>query len=178
MATPVFVIDAFSDGEFTGNPAGVCLLAREAPRAWMQRVASEMKHSETAFVSPAPRGFRLRWFTPTIEVDLCGHATLAAAHVLWQTGVLESSRAARFSTSGGTLFATRRGTRIELDFPAVLCQKVPAPRKLVKGVGEPIDFVGRNRWDYLVEISSPARLRRLVPDLEAIASCGGRGVIV
>jgi len=178
MSTPIFVVDAFAAREFTGNPAGVCLLRRPAPRAWMQRVAAEMKHAETAFVSPAPGGFRLRWFTPTVEVDLCGHATLASAHVLWSVGALPARSPARFFTKSGTLTAVRRPPFIRLDFPSEPCAAADAPPALEEAIAGPYRFVGQNRHDYLVELDSPRRLRDLRPDMDRLTQVGGRGVIV
>jgi predicted PhzF superfamily epimerase YddE/YHI9 len=178
MVAPIFVVDAFASREFTGNPAGVCLLGRPASKAWMQRVAAEMKHAETSFVSPAAGGFRLRWFTPMVEVDLCGHATLAAAHVLWETGAIPPDRVATFQTRSGQLTAVRRAPFIELDFPSDPCVEVSPPASLKEAIGGTFRFVGRNRLDYLVELDSPQRLRALEPDFERIASVGGRGVIV
>ena len=178
MSVPIYVVDAFASGEFTGNPAGVCLLDRPAPRAWMQRVAAEMKHAETAFIVPRREGFGLRWFSPTVEVDLCGHATLASAHVLWESGRLPRARPAKFRTLSGTLTAVRRGARIELDFPAQPCSAASPPAALTEAVGGPFRYVGRNRLDYLVEIASPRRLRTLAPDLDRLRAVGGRGVIV
>jgi predicted PhzF superfamily epimerase YddE/YHI9 len=174
----MYVVDAFAKAPFTGNPAAVCLLPRPAPRAWMQQLAAEMKHAETAFVSPQPAGFRLRWFSPTVEVDLCGHATLAAAHVLWTTGRLPRTEVARFDTLSGRLTATRRGSRIELDFPAEPCAAATPPAALREAISGKFRFVGQNRLDYLIEVDSARRLRTLAPDLEGIASVGGRGVIV
>jgi predicted PhzF superfamily epimerase YddE/YHI9 len=178
MALPIYVVDAFASGEFTGNPAGVCLLPRPAPADWMQHVASEMKHAETSFVYPTRDGFRLRWFTPSVEVDLCGHATLAAAHVLWETGLLPRGREARFFTRSGVLTAVRAPPFIQLDFPADLCHRVKPPPQLTAALGGGFRFVGRGRWDYLVELASPRRVRRLRPDFDRIARLGGRGVIV
>ncbi len=178
MSTPLFVVDAFAHREFTGNPAGVCLLRRPAPRSWMQRVAAEMKHAETAFVSPVPGGFRLRWFTPTVEVDLCGHATLASAHVLWSAGVLPARSPGRFFTQSGPLTAVRRPPFIMLDFPSEPCEEVDAPPALEAAIDRPYRFVGQNRHDYLVELDSPRRLRELRPEMDRLTQVGGRGVIV
>ena len=120
MATvPCLQVDAFADRPFTGNPAAVCLLEQEADAGWMQAVASEMNLSETAFVHPRDDGFGLRWFTPAVEVDLCGHATLASAHALWSEGVVPDGRAILFHTKSGKLGCERQGEIIELDFPAI-----------------------------------------------------------
>src|SRR3954454_17850670 len=118
MVQPVFVVDAFTDRPFAGNAAAVCPLDRPAADAWMQHVAAEMNLSETAFLVPEDDGYHLRWFTPAVEVDLCGHATVASAHVLWQDGHLPAGQQARFYTRSGRLTADLRGEWIELDFPA------------------------------------------------------------
>ena len=118
MTHPIYQIDAFTERAFFGNPAAVCLLESAADPAWMLNVAREMNLSETAFLAPGDRGFDLRWFTPAVEVDLCGHATLASAHILWETGRLAASQDARFNTRSGLLVASRRGDWIELNFPA------------------------------------------------------------
>ncbi|MFY9344034.1 MAG: PhzF family phenazine biosynthesis protein, partial [Planctomycetota bacterium] len=115
--TPCFHVDAFAAGPFRGNPAAVCLLAAPRPLSWLRAVAAEMNLSETAFVLPLADGFRLRWFTPQVEVALCGHATLAPAHVLWSEGIAPGGAPLRFHTRSGLLLANRRGEQIELDFP-------------------------------------------------------------
>jgi predicted PhzF superfamily epimerase YddE/YHI9 len=178
MAVPIFVVDAFAARAFTGNPAGVCLLGRPAPAAWMQRVAAEMKHAETSFLWPTHDGFRLRWFTPTAEVALCGHATLAAAHILWETGALARRTPARFHTKSGVLTAVQRPPSIELDFPADRCAEVRPPPAMTAAIPPPYHFVGKGQFDFLVELDSPRRLRTVRPDLEALEALGGRGVIV
>ncbi len=145
----------------------------------MERVAAEMNLAETAFLLPRPDGYGLRWFTPTVEVDLCGHATLAAAHVLWEVGRLEPAATARFWTRSGWLSATRSGAWIELDFPAEAAQPSAAPRSLLEAlaIASP-RFVGRNRFDYLVEVESEAAVRAVQPDFRALAAVEARGVIV
>ena len=135
MSQSLIQVDAFTDRAFGGNPAAVLVLAREAEAAWMQAVASEMNLSETAFVTPEKDGFRLRWFTPRVEVDLCGHATLAAAHVLWENGVLPLTAPARFHTRSGLLTATREGSWIQLDFPAEFEEYCAAPLELTEARG-------------------------------------------
>ena len=127
MPLDLWLIDAFTDTPFRGNAAGVCLLAEPKPEAWMQGLAAELKQSETAFLLPRDDGFGLRWFTPAVEVDLCGHATLASAHVLWETGRLAGSQDARFNTRSGLLVASRRGDWIELNFPAKPVEPAVAP---------------------------------------------------
>ncbi len=122
---PLHQVDAFTERPFAGNPAAVCLLAEEADPAWMQAVASEMNLSETAFLLPegAPGAYGLRWFTPAVEVELCGHATLASAHVLWSTGSVAPDAAISFSTLSGTLTAARDGELIAMDFPAAVPER-------------------------------------------------------
>src|SRR5438105_531750 len=117
MGLTIVQVDAFTAVPFAGNPAAVCVLPAPRDAAWMQNVARETNLSETAFLDPHPEGYNLRWFTPAVEVDLCGHATLAAAHVLWEQGRLEPDRQARFLTRSGWLTAERVGAWIEMDFP-------------------------------------------------------------
>ena len=132
MRAPITTVDAFADRPFTGNPAGVCILAEPAPESWMQSVAAEMNLSETAFVVPQKDGYQLRWFAPAVEIDLCGHATLASAHVLWETGQLPRDAMARFHTiKSGILTAVRAGDLIELDFPSQPPTKADPPAELL-----------------------------------------------
>lgn len=171
-------VDAFTDRPFAGNPAAVCLLPSAANDVWMQQVAREMNLAETAFLVRRPDGFDLRWFTPTVEVDLCGHATLASAHVLWEEGHLRSDQTARFHTRSGVLSASREGTLIWLDFPATPPQPVAGLPELEHALGTTIKFLGRTTFDYLVELESETAVRSLEPDLSALARLGTRGVIV
>ena len=175
MPTPILVVDAFATGPFTGNPAGVCLLEGPAQEPWMQSVASEMKHAETAFVYPlVDGGFSLRWFTPTTEVDLCVHATLASAHALWSTGRLATTQVAHFQTRSGLLTATK-SEHIELDFPLEGPQAAQLPHP-IPGL-DPI-WTGRNRMDWIVEVADEAEVRSFVPDFQNISSLGLRGLQV
>lgn len=178
MSQPVVVVDAFTDQPFAGNPAAVCVLPEERPERWMQQVAREMNHAETAFLLKRADAWALRWFTPTLEVDLCGHATLASAHVLWETGVLGAAETARFRTRSGVLTATRSGAWIELDFPALENEYADAHPDLREALGVTPVEVMRSRFDYLVELDSEATVRKLVPSLALIATMGVRGVIV
>ncbi|HEX4824698.1 MAG TPA: PhzF family phenazine biosynthesis protein [Candidatus Polarisedimenticolaceae bacterium] len=179
MSWKIFQVDAFADRPFAGNPAGVCLLEREAPEKWMQAVAAEMNVAETAFlVRRADGAYDLRWFTPTVEVDLCGHATLGSAHVLWEIGALSSSERAVFHTKSGMLSAWREDGMIRMDFPAEHASEAPAPPGLLSGLGVKPVFAGKNRFDWLIEVESEAAVRAVVPALPAIAAVGGRGVIV
>jgi predicted PhzF superfamily epimerase YddE/YHI9 len=176
---PLFIIDAFTDRPFAGNPAAVCLLADRWPDdRWMQSVAAEMNLAETAFAYRRPDGvFPLRWMTPLAEVDLCGHATLATAHVLWQTGAADPGEVIRFDTRSGILTATRRGDEVELDFPATPAEPADPPPGLLEAVGAAPRFVGRTRFDYLLELGSASELRTLRPDFRRLAGVDCRGVI-
>jgi len=171
-------VDSFTSRPFAGNPAGVCILPKAADEAWMLKVASEMNLAETAFLVPQRDGYDLRWFTPTLEVDLCGHATLASAHVLWEDGHLKPNAQARFHTKSGLLTADRRDAWIELDFPATPAAPAEAPPGLSEALGATPQFVGRSKFDYLIELQDEATVRRLDPDLDAIGRVKTRGVIV
>jgi predicted PhzF superfamily epimerase YddE/YHI9 len=178
MGHPLYHVDAFTARPFAGNPAAVCLLERPAEGVWMQQVAAELNLSETAFLHPEVSAWRLRWFTPKVEVALCGHATLASAHILWETGRLPGDAVARFQTLSGPLAARRRGDWIELDFPAKRVMATPAPAGLLDALGCPAVFVGRNDFDYFVEVDSESGLRGLKPDFAKLAQIPVRGVIV
>jgi predicted PhzF superfamily epimerase YddE/YHI9 len=178
LNVPIFQIDAFAVGPFTGNPAAVCLLEKEADADWMQSVAAEMNLSETAFVAPRTDGFELRWFTPVAEVDLCGHATLASAHLLWETGRLAEADTARFHTRSGLLTAVRVDDWIELDFPATPAESIEPPPGLSDLLGSVPKFVGRSRFDLLLELTDAEELRDLNPDFVGLSSLPVRGLIV
>lgn len=175
----IIIADAFStDRPFSGNPAAICVLPTACDdNRWMQGVAGEMNLSETAFVHPVDEGFRLRWFTPTVEVDLCGHATLATAHVLWSEGHLDLNSEARFVTNSGPLSATRDGDWITLDFPAEPQRPVEVPDQLSRALGTEPVYVGKNRFDLLAEVESEQVLRSLSPDFQLLAEIPVRGVI-
>jgi len=179
MGVPIYVVDAFTEKPFGGNPAGVCLLDKPADEQWMQRVANEMQHAETAFLYPLSDGsHNLRWFTPTIEVDLCGHATLASAHILWQVGRLKPDQEAKFQTKSGQLVARKSGDEIRMDFPAEPAEEMDAPPTLRLAISKPPVWIGHNRMDMLVQLESAEDVRTLGPSINAIAMLGGRGVIV
>jgi PhzF family phenazine biosynthesis protein len=178
MAVPIVQADAFTERPFRGNPAAVCILETPRDPGWMQDVAREMNLSETAFVSPVPDGWQLRWFTPAVEIDLCGHATLAAAHVLWESGRVARDVELAFHTRSGLLTARGDGTWIELDFPAEPAVAIPAPAGLAEALGAPLAWTGRNRFDHFVEVESEAVVRKMEPDLPFVRSLGGRGIIV
>jgi len=178
MAIQIYQVDAFTDRPFAGNPAGVCLLPSPREAAWMQNVAREMNLSETAFIHKQEDGFSLRWFTPTVEVDLCGHATLATSHILWETGVLKLHEQARYFTRSGLLTAERQGEEIVLNFPATPESPVEAPAEIVHALGVTPKYVGLGPFDYLVELESEQVIRELKPDFAVLKRLGVRGVMV
>jgi PhzF family phenazine biosynthesis protein len=173
VGAPLFQVDAFASGPFTGNPAAVCLLDAPGDPTWMQAVAAEMNLSETAFVhaldGEAGR-FGLRWFTPTVEVDLCGHATLASAHVLWETRCLATEVAARFETRSGVLTAARAGDDVALDFPAdPVVAAEPEPDLLdAIGLGDAVASTGRVGW--ILEVADARAVRDARPDFTRLAA--------
>ena len=178
VALTIVQVDAFTNRPFAGNPAAVCVLAAPRDEHWMQDVAREMNLSETAFLQPGDDGYALRWFTPAVEVALCGHATLASAHVLWEDGHLPARRQARFHTKSGVLTADRNGEWIELDFPATPAAPAPAPAGLATALGVSPRWVGRNKFVYLVELDSEDAVRGLRPDFGALERVEARGLIV
>jgi PhzF family phenazine biosynthesis protein len=177
MPLPIVQVDAFTAKPFGGNPAAVCVLPAPADEKWMALVAMEMNLSETAFLCPNGDGYSLRWFTPTIEVDLCGHATLGSAHVLWTEGHLQSDQPARFHTKSGLLVCRRRGDWIEMDFPAKLADPAEPPARLAEALGAELKYVGKNQFDYLVEVADERTLRDLAPQHHLLRQLPVRGVI-
>ncbi len=173
----IYQVDAFTSEPFRGNPAAVCILDKVRTADWMQSLAAEMNRSATAFLLRRDDGFALRWFTPAIEVDLCGHATLASAHVLWQEN--EPSAVLLFHTKSGMLSAARDGDWINLDFPAKPEERTDPPAELLEslGVTNPV-YVGRNAFDYIVEVESEEAVRALSPDHARLRHIPVRGVIV
>ena len=181
MTQPIVHVDAFTAVPFAGSPAAVCILPAARDAGWMQHVAREMNLSETAFLVPRREpadGFELRWFTPTVEVDLCGHATLASAHVLWETGRLAADATARFHTRSGLLTAARQGDWIELNFPATPDEPIDAPEGLVEAVGAEPLYIGRSRFDFLFELRDEAAVRGVRPDFGRLRAFAARGVMV
>jgi predicted PhzF superfamily epimerase YddE/YHI9 len=184
VTVPLFQVDAFTAEPFAGNPAAVCLLEQEAEPGWMQRVAAEMNLAETAFVRPLgpveDAVFGLRWFTPEVEVELCGHATLASAHVLWSEDRVPGGGRIRFQTLSGELSADDRGGVVELDFPATPPAAAEPPAGLLEALGEPartVRWSGRSRFDLLLELGSEAAVRGLEPDFRRLRELSTRGVI-
>jgi PhzF family phenazine biosynthesis protein len=179
MPIRIVQVDAFTNRPFAGNPAAVCVLSEPKPDQWLRDVAREMNLSETAFLTPRDGEFHLRWLTPAVEVDLCGHATVASAHVLWEDGHLPEGRQARFHTRSGLLTADRRGDWIELNFPAKIADPAAPPAELLRSLGiETAAFVGKNAFDYLVEVDSEETVRALSPDHSTLRKIPVRGVIV
>jgi PhzF family phenazine biosynthesis protein len=178
MGEIIIQIDAFTDRPFRGNPAAVCILSRHRDDTWMQNVAREMNLSETAFLEKREDGFNLRWFTPTVEVELCGHATLASAHALWEIGYLNPKEQARFFTKSGLLTAALMDDWIKMNFPVEPETAASAPPDLSRALGVGFTYVGKNRFDYLVEIDSEESIRRINPDFSLLATIPMRGVIV
>src|ERR1700689_1801239 len=179
MSIRIVTVDAFTNVAFAGNPAAVCVLDEPRPEEWMRNVAREMNLAETAFLLPQNDGYDLRWLTPSVEVDLCGHATIASAHVLWQDGHLPAGKQARFHTRSGLLTADRRGDWIELDFPVKLAVPAEPPPELLPalGVKSPL-AVTKNAFDYMVEVESERELRAIAPDHTLLRKIPVRGVIV
>ena len=178
VKTEIFQIDAFSRQPFGGNPAAVTLLPAYPDDEWMQQVAAEMNLSETAFLRPRDDGFDLRWFTPEVEVELCGHATLASAHFLWERGVIEPAAEIPFWTLSGRLAAKRSDEWIELDFPAEGPEAVEAPPDLLPALGVEAKWLGKNRFDYLVELESEKEVREAAPDFGKLRQATTRGVMI
>ncbi|TGC11066.1 PhzF family phenazine biosynthesis protein [Methanolobus halotolerans] len=171
-------VDAFTDRPFSGNPAGVCVLEEPADEKWMQEVAREMSLPETAFLYPEDDAYNLRWFAPDAEVALCGHATLASAHILWEKGYLGKGETASFFTISGVLTAEFNDGWIELDLPVLPEEETVAPEGLIEALGIEAKYIGRNAFDYIIEIESEKELRSIEPDLSMLAKVTERGVIV
>ena len=178
MGQIITQVDSFTNRPFAGNPAGVCVMSKAVEKNWMQKVAREMNLSETAFLYPSDDGYNLRWFTPSTEVNLCGHATLASAHVLWEDGHLAATEMARFMTKSGELTARHDDEWIELNLPAAPVEETTAPEGLAEALGVPFAFVGKSSHDYRVEVDSPQIVRELKPDMGLIAKIPADGVIV
>lgn len=178
MGIGIVQVDAFTDRRFAGNPAAVCVLAEPRDEHWMQDVAREMNLSETAFLVRQGDGYNLRWFTPTVEVELCGHATLASAHALWEAGLLRPDEPARFYTQSGLLTAVRRGDWIEMDFPAKPAEPASPPEGLGYALGAEMKYVGRSQFDYLIEVDSEETVRQLKPDFTLLGAIPVRGIMV
>ncbi len=178
MSETIYQVDAFTDTPFRGNPAAVCILSKPIQEAWMQAVASELNLSETAFLVPNQDGYDLRWFTPTVEVSLCGHATLASAHILYETGQLSPAKEARFHTRSGLLTAVKKDQEIELNFPATPPQEIDPPEGLADSLGVVPQYIGESIYDYLVRVESEQEVRDARPDFGKLEKLGVRGVML
>ena len=177
MPQRIFLVDAFAHAPFTGNPAGVCPLDAPAEEDWMQSVAMEMNQAETAFFWPEGDHWRLRWFTPTTEVALCGHATLASAHVMYETGILPEGNPAKFMTESGELVCTKTDGGIAMDFPSETPDEVD-PFPVAQAISVKPTWFGANRMDWLFVLESEGQVRSLKPNFHEIAQLGKRGTIV
>ena len=179
MSLLIHQVDAFTSEPFRGNPAAVTILPEARDADWMQSLAREMNLSETAFlVRRADGAFDLRWFTPAIEVELCGHATVASAHVLYETGVIGPEETARFQTQSGELTARRVEGRIELDFPGTPPTEKPPVDGLFASLGiDSARFVGMTRYDWFVDVGDESSVRALSPDFGGLKALNVRGVI-
>jgi PhzF family phenazine biosynthesis protein len=178
LTIKIYQVDAFTEKPFSGNPAAVCLLPQARDAAWMQAVGKEMNLSETAFLLKQEDGYNLRWFTPAVEVDLCGHATLASAHILWETGILRREEQARFHTRSGLLTAASKDGGIELNFPAKTEEPTDPPAGLLEALRVRAKYLGKSKFDYLVQVDSEEIVRGLKPDFTALKTIPVRGVIV
>lgn len=177
MPARIVQVDSFTAKPFAGNPAAVCVLDGPANEDWMRHVAAEMNLSETAFLHPENGGYRLRWLTPAVEVDLCGHATLASAHVLWEDKHIAPDAEARFHTRSGLLTCKRAGDWIEMDFPLKIAEAADTPPQLAEALGADLLYTGRNQFDYLVEVRDEAVLRSLQPNHHLLRQLPVRGII-
>ncbi len=179
MKLPINIVDAFTDVPFKGNPAAVCVLNERIHDSLQQEIAFEMNLSETAFLYREDDGsFNLRWFTPVAEVDLCGHATLASSHILFENDFCRQDETIRFDTRSGELRTKKSGASIEMDFPAILQKRVDYPKELETALGVTPVYVGMTKWNYLVEVESEEALRNIQPDFELLQSLPGWGTIV
>ena len=174
----VYTVDAFTDGPGSGNPAAVCILEKDVPERTKQKIASRINLSETAFLLEKEDLFELRWFTPETEVDLCGHATLASAHILFTLGLIPEAEDAVFSTKSGVLTASRKNDLIEMDFPSEDPWKVKAPEDLLKAIPSVPLYVGRNRFDYIALYENEKTIRSAVPELGHVGNLDSRGLII
>lgn len=174
----IFHVDAFTNKPFAGNPASVCILPGPADEKWMQNIAKEMNLSETAFLYRQDGSFVLRWFTPVVEVNLCGHATLASAHILWESNYLKPEEDARFYTKSGVITALRIGNYIEMNFPALFVKPCPALPDLAEVLGVDVKQIGQTEFFCLVEVETEKVLRNINPDFEMLKTIPCSGVIV
>jgi PhzF family phenazine biosynthesis protein len=178
MSRSFYLVDAFTSEAFRGNPAAVYLLDNWPADVWLQAVAREMNQSETAFLVLAKDGYDLRWFTPAMEVDLCGHATLASAHVLWTTGTSQVAELLVFNTRSGKLEARQYNGLIELDFPLLKEQPTAEPKGLAEALGVKLQYVGKSRHDWIVQVETEVEVRQAQVDFSRLKKMATRGVIL
>jgi PhzF family phenazine biosynthesis protein len=174
----LMIINTFTDQPFKGNPAAVCLLSGVKDSEWMQRIAKEVNLPVTAFIHLHNDEWQLRWFTPSIEIPICGHGTLASSFFLWEKGYVPRNEAIVYQTKSGLLTAKFVDGMVQLEFPSLMEQETAAPDLLIKALGVVPTYVGQNKWDYLVEVQSEEIVRNLKPDIDLIAQLPTRGVIV
>ena len=181
MKLPIFTVDAFTNEPFKGNPAAVCLLKEEIPTSLMQSIAFELNLAETAFVlkEKDSDAYSLRWMTPVSEVDLCGHATLASSHIMWQEGICKKDETINFNTRSGLLTAKYNNGKITLDFPAIPQKKIEYPPELIDAIGgvQP-KYVGMTKWNYIIELESESDIINLKPDFNVMLKLPGWGTII
>ncbi len=173
-----YIVDSFTDKPFSGNPAATFILEKDISDELKQNIASEINLSETSFVLKKDDSFRLRWFTPIKEAGLCGHATLAAAHILWEVGVLDIKEEAVFETKSGILKARKNNYLIEMDFPIESPVEADCPEELLKAIGYQPIFVGKNRMDYLAVYENEEVVRKVIPNFEYLKKLDCRGLII
>ncbi len=174
----VYIVNAFTGGPDSGNPAAVCVLENEIQDRTKQKIAAELNLSETAFLIRRENVFELRWFTPEVEVNLCGHATLASAHVLYTLGIIAETRDAVFLTKSGILSARKKDELIEMNFPLQEAWEVEVPEELLLAISALPLYVGRNRFDYIALYDSEGTVRNAIPELGHIKKLNSRGLII
>ena len=178
MGLTIFQVDAFTSTPFAGNPAAVCMLDTLPEDGWMQKLAREMNLSETAFLVRQEDGFNLRWFTPKVEVNLCGHATLASAHILWTEGHLAPDQEARFHTRSGLLTAKQEDGWIIMNFPVDNARDIKIRPELIKALNAPICEVYEGTVGYIVEVNSEEVVRAVQPNVEILKTLPAKGLVV
>ncbi|MDZ7722973.1 MAG: PhzF family phenazine biosynthesis protein [candidate division KSB1 bacterium] len=178
MLMKIYQVDSFTTVPFRGNPAGVCLLQQPAEETWMRNVAAEMNLSETAFLVPRSDGYDLRWFTPALEVDLCGHATLASAHILYEEQIVSRDIPIRFFTKSGELTVVPKVSGLEMDFPAEPVSEIQTAPVLLRALGVTPVYSGQNRLDILLQLKSPQDVVDANPDFTALSEIPIRGVMI
>ncbi|WP_416150179.1 PhzF family phenazine biosynthesis protein [Salipaludibacillus sp. HK11] len=172
------ILNTFTDQAFKGNPAAVCMLREKKDSSWMQSIAKEMNLPVTAFINQFKNDYYLRWFTPSMEIPICGHGTLASSFFLWEKGYVKKEKNIAFHTKSGVLKSQLIDNWVKLEFPSILEEKIIAPDLLINALGVEPTYVGKNQFDYLVELKSEDIVRNLIPNINLIAQLPVRGVIV